>query len=91
MTMISELRRIASSTMARPMLRVRAMRPITVTPYESPIARASSSCSFASRTSSGSSASSGRSSGTSIAVRATIEARRSAASRQATSMASSEA
>ena len=41
--------RIASSTIARPMLRVRAMRPMTRTPYESPIARASSSCSFASR------------------------------------------
>src|SRR5256884_8527809 len=42
MTMISELRRIASSTMARPMLRVRAMPPITVTPYQSPIAPAPS-------------------------------------------------
>src|SRR3954447_10914820 len=91
MTMISELRRIASSTMARPMFRVRAMRPITVTPYDSPIARASSSCSFASRTSSGISASSGCSSGISIAVRATIDARRSAASRHAKSIASSEA
>ena len=43
------------------------------------------------RTSSGSSASSGRSSGTSIAVNATIDARRSAASRHAKSIASSEA
>src|SRR5205814_1714440 len=42
-TMISECRRIASSTIARPMLRVRAMRPMTFTPYESPVARASAS------------------------------------------------
>src|SRR5204863_5895907 len=35
-TMISEWRRIASSTIARPMFRVRAMRPMTRTPYESP-------------------------------------------------------
>ena len=89
--MISECRRIASSTIARPMLRVREIRPMTRTPYESPIARASSSCSFASRTSSGRSVSSGMSRGTSIAVNATIDARRSAASRQAKSIASSEA
>src|SRR5581483_10138127 len=82
--------RIASSTIARPMFRVLAIRPVTRTPYESPIARASSSCSFASRSSSGDSVSRGSSSGTWIAVKATIEARRSAARRQAKSIASSE-
>ena len=90
MTTISESRRAASSTIARPALRARVIRPITLTPYDSPIARASSSCSFADATSSGRSASSGRSSGTSITVIATIVARRSAARRQATSIASSD-
>jgi len=63
---------------------------MTRTPYDSPIARASSSWRFASATSSGRSASSGSSSGTSMIVRATIDARRSVASRQATSIASSD-
>src|SRR2546428_354987 len=53
MTMISAPRRTASSTIARPEFRARTMRETTFTPYESPIARASSSCSCASRTSSG--------------------------------------
>src|SRR5579864_7018659 len=53
MTMISAPRRTASSVIARPALRARMMRAITLTPYESPIARASSSCSFAARTWSG--------------------------------------
>src|SRR5437773_5349358 len=43
-TMISEPRRTDSSTTARPAFRARTMRLITFTPYESPIARASSSC-----------------------------------------------
>src|SRR5229473_2237298 len=48
MTMISEPRRVASSTIARPALRARTMRSVTRTPYDSPIALASSSCAFAS-------------------------------------------
>src|SRR5205823_11466019 len=47
MTMISLRRRSASSTTARPALRARTSRPVTSTPYFSPIARASSSCSYA--------------------------------------------
>src|SRR6266550_2220693 len=89
-TMISEPRRTDSSTTARPAFRARTMRLTTLTPYESPIARASSSCSLASRTWTGRNASSGRSSGTSITVIATIRVRRSRARRQATSIASSE-
>src|SRR3954468_14897403 len=40
-TMISLLRRSASSTIARPARRARISRPTTCTPYASPIARAS--------------------------------------------------
>src|ERR671931_2387590 len=72
MTMISEWRRSASSTIARPAFRARTSRPRTSTPYESPIARASSRRSLARSSSLGSRASSGSSRGTSTTLRAAI-------------------
>ena len=66
MTMISDARRSASWTIAAPAVRARMSRGITLTPYDSPIARASSSSRFASSSSAGMSADSGRSSGISI-------------------------
>src|SRR6266511_558167 len=90
MTMISELRLAASSTIARPALRARTIRSVTSTPYSSAIAAAASSAAYAFSSSSSRSASSGSSSGTSTTLTAAIEARRSAASRAAKSTASSE-
>src|SRR5438876_1535494 len=90
MTMISACRRSASSTIARPAWRARTRRPLTSTPYESPIARASSRRALARSSSPGSRASSGSSSGTSITLTAAIDAPRSAASRHARSTASSD-
>ena len=88
--MISVPRRSASSTIAGPALRARTRRSSTRIPYESPIAIASSSSSFAASSSSARSSSSGRPSGTSSTLSATIRAPRSAARLQATSSASSD-
>src|SRR3954471_23818981 len=90
MTMISLLRRTASSTIARPALRARTRRSVTFTPYSSPIATAASSASSARLSSSVASESSESSSGTTTTASAAIDARRSAARRAAKSIASSD-